>query len=267
MTYALGLIGGGNMAEAIARAAIAEGVLTADQMIVADPSQTRCDVLADIGMPIADENAQVIKQSEQVLLAVKPQMASAVTGDLAAHLRDDQIVISIMAGIGSVKLASAIGKATRIVRVMPNTPLMANCGMAGVSLGQHAQPGDDDLTMHLFDAGGSRAIRVPEVSLDAITAISGSGPAYLFYLAEAMTRAAEQLGLGEHARTLVSQTLLGAARLLDESPDTPADLRRKVTSPGGTTQAAIQHMEQNQMQETIIAAIQAAEARSKELGN
>src|SRR5690606_36198081 len=143
-------------------------------------------------------------QSAQVLLAVKPQVMAQAAAELAAHGRADQVVISIMAGIGSGKLAAAVGRPTRVVRVMPNTPMMVGLGMAGIALGGDAKPGDDALAMDLFSAGRSRAIRVAEKDLDAITAVSGSGPAYLCYLAEAMEKAARELGLAQHARLLIS---------------------------------------------------------------
>jgi len=304
MRYLLGFLGAGNMAEAIAKAAIDGGVVPASQMIAADPSDVRRDVFARLGIATTIDNKEVIGQSSQVMLAVKPQMMRQVAADLAACGSADQIIQSIMAGISIAKLNAAIveagGKPMRIVRVMPNTPMMLGHGMAGIATatGWHGQAAarvglpveersihgqtaadrglpvphlDDDpaeLAFKLFSAGG-KAIRVDESLIDAITAVSGSGPAYLFYLAEAMQQAATDLGLGEHARMLVAQTLLGAAHLLMASPDDsggPAELRRKVTSPGGTTEAAIRTMDAAGVSKAIIEAIKAAERRGKELG-
>lgn len=266
MQYTLGFIGAGNMAEAIAQAAIAGGIAAAGDMIAADPTPARRELFAALGIAVTDDNAAVITQSRHVLLAVKPQAMLATAGDLSKNLSDDQIVISIMAGVTTGKLAAAIGRAVRVVRVMPNTPMMVGCGMAGVARGAHAEPDDADLAMRLFSSGESQAIRVEESLLDAITAVSGSGPAYVFYLAEAMEKAAADLGLGEHGRMLVSQTILGAAKLLAASDESPADLRRKVTSPGGTTEAAVHHMDSNHLADTLVDAIAAAERRSRELG-
>lgn len=266
MTYTLGFIGAGNMAEAVARAAIEGNVIAATDMIAADPTPARRDLFASLGVAVADDNAAVIARSRQVLLAVKPQVMLQTAADLSKGLTGEQVVISIMAGVTTDKLEAAIGRAVRIVRVMPNTPLMVGCGMAGVALGAHAEAGDDDQTMRLFSAGDSRAIRVEERLLDAITAVSGSGPAYVFYLAQAMEKAAADLGLGEHARLLVSQTILGAARLLADSGEAPGDLRRKVTSPGGTTEAAIRHLDSAHTAGAIGDAVRAAERRSRELG-
>jgi pyrroline-5-carboxylate reductase len=133
--------------------------------------------------------------------------------------------------------------------------------MAGIALGRHARPGDDEFAMKLFSAAG-KAIRVPEEKLDAITAVSGSGPAYVFYLAEA----ARDLDLADDATTLVRQTILGAAHLLSQSPESAAELRRRVTSPGGTTQAALEHLQSQNTFEVVVEAIKAAQRRSAELG-
>ncbi|MEO0587876.1 MAG: pyrroline-5-carboxylate reductase [Planctomycetota bacterium] len=275
-THTLAFVGAGNMAEAIARAAIDHGVLPADRLIAADPSEARRAVFAELGVATTDDNAAAVASAEQALVAVKPQAltTSAPGGtplgpQIGSALRDGQVVISIMAGITTAKLAAALGKpadATPVVRVMPNTPMLVGRGMAGVALGPGANPGDDDLTMKLMSAGGSKAIRVDESALDAITAVSGSGPAYLFYLAEAMATAAAELGLADHADTLVRQTLLGAAELLSQSPESAAELRRRVTSPGGTTEAAINHLDNNASQQVIVNALKAAAERSAELG-
>ncbi len=270
MAYKLGLIGAGNMAEAIARAAIAQKTLAPSAIIAADPSADRLANFSRLGITTATDNAAVIEESQQVLIAVKPQVMAAIAADLGKHGRADLVVLSIMAGITTEKLAAAIGDRgaagpTRIVRIMPNTPLQVGYGMAGIALGRGAQPGDEALALRLFQAAG-RAVVVDESQLDAITAVSGSGPAYVFYLAEAMQRAATELGLGEHAGELIRQTLLGAAHLLDESDDSPAQLREKVTSPGGTTEAAIKHLEASHAGDTIVAAVKAAADRSRELG-
>lgn len=268
MSYKLAFIGAGNMAEAIARAAIDHHVVPAKDIIAADPSPERRDLFRDMGVDIAANNAAAVKDAQQILLAVKPQMFTAVAAELAEHLRPEQVVISIMAGVTTAKLAAALAGpkgSPRIVRAMPNTPLMVGRGMTGLALAANAKAGDDELAMRLFSAAG-QAVRVDEAQLDAVTAVSGSGPAYLFYLAEAMQQAAEELGLGEDARLLVAQTLLGASELLKGSPRTATELRRQVTSPGGTTQAAIEAMDRANVRDSIVSAIRAAHARSKELG-
>lgn len=275
--HELGFIGGGNMAEAIVRSAVAAGVLEASQIIVADPSDERRAVMGGLGAAVASSNAEVATSAKQVVLAVKPQVAEGPAGEVGAALTDERVVVSIMAGLGTAKLAAMIRagmsrdlgdpakRRVRLVRVMPNTPLMVGRGMSGVALGGDAEPGDDELTMRLLSAGGE-AVRVDESAMDAITAVSGSGPAYLFYLAQAMEQAAGELGLGEHAPLLVSQTLGGAAELLSHSNDDAATLCRKVASPGGTTEAALKSLEDAGVGDAIVNAVKAAEARSRELG-
>ena len=275
MKYELGFLGAGNMAEAIVKAVTSTGLIKAEQLIASDPSDVRRALFTGLGVTCVADNETVIKQSKQILIAVKPQVMPQAAADLGRFGSTDQIIITIMAGVSSEKLGAAIaagrgpggGSAAdvRVIRVMPNTPLQVGFGMAGIALGKGAKPGDEALTLKLFTAGG-KAVVVPESAIDAITAVSGSGPAYVFYLAEAMEAAAAQLGLGEHGRVLVAQTILGSAQLLAASTDTPAELRRKVTSPGGTTEAAIKHMDGNKSIEVIVNAIKAAERRSKELG-
>ena len=279
--YELGFIGAGNMAEAIAKAAISKGVLRPDQMVAADINEQRRQLFSLLGVPTMHNNSELIQRSKAVLLAVKPQTAPAVARDLAIYGSDEQVIISIMAGITTSKLAQDIVTAAsdsgddkqttsrvtkpRIVRVMPNTPLQVGYGMAGICLGDQAREGDEALALRLFSAGG-QAVLVHESKLDAITAISGSGPAYVFYLAEAIQRAAEKLDLGDISPQLVRQTILGAAHLLAESGEAPAVLRAKVTSPGGTTEAASKVLDAAKTQQTIVKAIEAAFARSAELG-
>ncbi|MCC6581398.1 MAG: pyrroline-5-carboxylate reductase [Phycisphaeraceae bacterium] len=261
----LGFLGGGNMAEAIVRAAVQRKLLEPGRMIVMDPVPARREMFASLGLTTTEQGEDVIRRSRQIMLAIKPQTLPKLEPLLKLVNPETQVVLSIMAGIGTAKIEALAGKPLRIVRIMPNTPLMAGQGMAGVARGEHAREGDDDLAMKLFASAG-KAVAVAESLLDAVTAVSGSGPAYLFYLAEAMTRAADELGLGEHADTLVRQTILGSAMLLAQSPDTPSELRRKVTSPGGTTEAAIRHMDSQAMTRIIVDAIAAACRRSRELG-
>lgn len=269
--YTLGFIGAGNMAEAILRAALAKGVLEPERVAAFDPSPDRRRILAELGVAILEDNDSVATQSEQLLLAIKPQALAQVAPTLTGLIQPSQVIISILAGVSTARLARAIAgdsddaQSLRVIRVMPNTPMMVGQGMSAIALGPGAQAGDEALAMRLFSAGG-RVIRVDESLMDAVTAVSGSGPAYVFYLAEAMERAAGELGLAEHARLLVSQTLLGAAMLLNESGQPPAELRRRVTSPGGTTEAAIKHLDASRAQQIIVEAIHAACRRSLELG-
>lgn len=272
MDYTLGILGAGNMAEAIVKSALDMKVLEPEQIIASDPSEARRKVLANLGIEVTDSNEQVISSSQQIMLAVKPQVMQQAAADLARFGQGERVVLSIMAGVTSQKLADTIAAASaggglqpRIIRIMPNTPMLAGQGMSGVARGVGSHAGDESLAIRLFGAGSNRVIMVPEAALDAITAVSGSGPAYVFYLAEAMQAAAEQLGLQDSA-AIVRQTILGAATLLAQSPDDAATLRRKVTSPGGTTEAAIKHMQSQHVHQAVADAILAAYARSIELG-
>lgn len=270
MNHQLGVIGGGNMAEAIIRGGLASGVLQPDQLIVADPQPERRAIFESLGVTVTDDNAQVAGAARYVLLAIKPQTLDAVAPLLKGMDPESQALISIMAGVRIARIAQVVHPEARIVRIMPNTPLAVGVGMSAIAGGPHATDADLTFTRTLFAAVGD-AVIVEESQLDAVTAVSGSGPAYVFYLAEAMTEAGRQLGLSEElADRLTRQTILGAAMLMthaDAGADaTPADLRQRVTSPGGTTAAALEHMDGQQTQRIIIDALQSAAARAAELG-
>ena len=263
--YKLGLIGGGNMAEAIVRAALDNELVAANHMAMADPVAERRGVFAALGVSVMEDNAGVVSAADHVMLAIKPQTLREIAGDLAA-IDETQIVLSIMAGVTTGRIEDAIGKAARVIRIMPNTPLLVGQGMSAIALGRHANMGDEVLAMGIFSSAGE-AVLVDEHQLDAVTAVSGSGPAYLFYLAEAMAEAARELGLkGKLAEQLTRQTLRGAAQLLIESDESAAELRRRVTSPGGTTEAAITHLDKSKLKAVVVNAIRKAEQRSRELG-
>lgn len=264
--YDLAIIGAGNMAEAIVRGALAADVFTPRHAIAADPSADRLKVFESLGVDVTDDNAEAIGRAERVLLAVKPQTLDKLGETLARIDGQKQCVISIMAGVRIDRIAEVIGGAGRIVRIMPNTPLLVGAGMSAVAAGAQATEQDARFADRLV-AGAGAVVHVAEPMMDAVTAVSGSGPAYLFYLAEAMNSAAESLGLdAAQAEMLVTNTLVGAAALLRESPDAASALRQKVTSPGGTTEAALSHLDRAGVRQTIEHAIQAAAERSRELG-
>lgn len=266
MKYQLGIIGGGNMAEAIVRGGLDNAVLQPDHLIVADPQSERRAIFESLGITTTDDNAQAANAARYVLLAIKPQTLDAAAPSLSGVDPAGQTLISIMAGVRIARIAEAIGGGARVVRVMPNTPLAVGAGMIAIAGGPGATDADLAFTRSLFDAVGD-AVIVEEAQLDAVTAVSGSGPAYAFYLAEAMTEAGIQLGLSEElADRLTRQTLLGAATLLKGSDATLGELRRRVTSPGGTTAAALDHMDASEMRRTIVEALQRAADRAAELG-
>ena len=270
MTYQLGILGAGNMAEAIARGVIRSGIVRAPQIIASDVSPQRREVFETrLGVRAVEDNGEVAASSEVLLLSVKPQTMAKLLGEIAGVVRPEALVVSIAAGISTAFIESHLGGTVprRVIRTMPNTPMLVGEGMVALSRGKHATEQDAQRARRLFESAAD-VIDVPEEQLDAVTAVSGSGPAYFFYLVEQMIRAATNLGISpEHARQLSIKTALGAAKMLSTSQESPQELRRRVTSPGGTTQAAITHMESHDVAGAIIGAIKAAEKRGKELGS
>jgi pyrroline-5-carboxylate reductase len=263
MDYEIGFIGAGQMGSAVLKGAVRAGVINASQCIVVEPDDARRDAAAQLGCAVAEE-AKAARRCPVIVFAVKPQTFADAAQSLD-ELQSDTVVVSVMAGLSSGVIRAALGGKCRVVRVMPNTPCQIGAGMAAIALGAGAQPGDDALARRLFEPIG-KVITIDEKHMYAVTAVSGSGPAYVFLLAEAMERAATELGIPpEAARTLVMQTILGAARLMDESDQLPGQLREAVTSPGGTTAAALRVMFERKLPEIVVAAITAARDRGREL--
>jgi pyrroline-5-carboxylate reductase len=268
MAFALGVIGTGNMAEAIVRGLLANGVFEPSQIIAADASPARRELFADqLRIPTVQDPAVVASQSRLLLLCVKPQQAAEALHGLGRVTDPQTRIISIMAGISTAFIEKQFGEQHpwRVIRAMPNTPMMIGEGIVGVCLGQHAQADDLVEAKKIFSPTAS-IVEVAEAQMDAVTAMSGSGPAYFFYFVEHMIHAGESLGLSvEQSRQLAIQTAVGAANMLAQGEDLPQELRRKVTSPGGTTEAALRHMETHHLGDIFQDAIRAAERRGKEL--
>ena len=259
-------IGAGNMAEAIVSGLIDSGVCPPQRIRVTDVSATRLEHFPKTyGVQAIDNNALAVRDADVVVLAVKPQMMDPVLDALRPPLPDSALVISIAAGLRCATLEAGLKKGTRLVRVMPNTPALVKRGIAGVSAGTHATPADVKLGLALLELVGE-AVEVTEDQLDAITAVSGSGPAYVFYLMEAMIAAGESLGLDpELARRLVLATTEGSARLIRETGQSADELRRRVTSKGGTTAAAIATFDEAEVGLNLAEGVRAAHRRSIEL--
>ena len=269
MSIELGILGAGNMAEAIAGGVIRAGVLRVDQILAADVSAQRREGFSKAtGVRTTGDNREVAKDAGMLLLSVKPQHMVTVLSGIGDVVRPETLIISIAAGISSQFMEKHLGDRAqwRVIRTMPNTPMLIGEGMVAMSRGRHATDEDMSRARKLFEAS-AELITVAESLLDAVTAVSGSGPAYIFYLVEQMITAAKELGLSEeHARKLAIKTALGASRMLATSGETPQELRRRVTSPGGTTQAAIARMESGKWGAVTVEAIKAAAARGRELG-
>ena len=263
MTHTLGIIGAGNMGEAIIRGAVRAGVLEPGSMLVAEPDDARRAAMADLGLAVTTEARDTIG-CEQLLLAVKPQTFPAIV-EAIGPLPERTVVISVMAGLTSGPMRAGLGPNARIIRVMPNTPCQIGLGVSGIAPGEGAEPGDDALARRLMSAIGE-IVTVQEKDIYAVTGVSGSGPAYVFRLAEAMEAAAQSVGLSaDVAKTLVRQTIRGAGALLMESDRTPAELREAVTSKGGTTAAGLEQMNERDIDAMMNAAITAARDRGVEL--
>jgi pyrroline-5-carboxylate reductase len=266
LDYELGVIGAGNMATAILRGVIETDCLPKNAIVAYDPDVKREQLLAlEFGILCA-QSLNTPGSCPRILLSVKPQVMDSVLEAIADTIRPDTTVISIAAGITTEHIDRKLGGKGHIVRVMPNTPMLVRCGVSAIAGGPRATPEDVHWVQRLFAASGLTIV-MDESMLDAVTGLSGSGPAYLFYLIEAMTEAGVREGIDpDIAGMMATQTCIGAGKLLAQTGRTPAELRRMVTTPGGTTEAAVNHLDAREVRESIAAAISAATARSRELG-
>jgi pyrroline-5-carboxylate reductase len=265
--FRVGFVGSGNMAEAICRSMINDAFYKPIQIAAYDASEERRKYFHDkFGVYVCKSNVELVDNSEHILLAVKPQVMPKVLEEIKPAIGPGQKIISIAAGISTKYIETSLDRSVPVVRVMPNTPLMVGAGTIALAAGQYAGQDDLNFARTLFAASGV-VITLEERLIDAVTAISGSGPAYFFYFIEAMVQAGIEMGLTpEHARILACNTALGSAKMVTTLSDSPAELRRKVTSPAGTTEAAIKVMDQTGMKQHFIDAMNAAAARSRELG-
>ncbi|MGD0016625.1 MAG: pyrroline-5-carboxylate reductase [Verrucomicrobiia bacterium] len=269
----IAFIGAGNMAEALIRGLLAAKTVTPGKVIVTDILKERIShFAAEFNIRTTSDNATAVADANVVVLAVKPQQMSVVLAALKPKINERQLFISIAAGVTTARIErelatnnSGMGSKARVVRVMPNAPALVRAGTAALCKGAHASDEDLAVAEAVFSAVGV-TVRVEEKFMDAVTALSGSGPAYVFYVTEAMAKAGVEAGLDEAvAKRLARQTVYGAAKLLVECNEEVEVLRRKVTSPGGTTEAALKVMSERKLAEIFVAAVQAAARRSKEL--
>lgn len=268
--YEIGVIGAGNAAEGIVAGLLRSSVLLDDRIIASDVSKERRDLFSDrFGIEVTDDNRRVVSESYILLLAVKPQIHKQVIAEFADLIREDHVVVSIMAGVSTGALEAQLSHINaRVVRVMPNLPIRVGAGMAGVHPGRFASEADLLRAQRIFDAGGKSLYIEDEALMDAVTGVSGSGPAYFYYFTEALIEAGRRAGLSEQqASLLAKQACLGAAKMMLETGEPPNVLRDQVTSPGGTTQAALESMRSNKVFDQIVEAVLAAAHRSQELGS
>jgi pyrroline-5-carboxylate reductase len=263
----IAFLGGGNMAEALIKGIIASGTAKPEQLIVNDVSSERLEHLKKTyGILIEKSTKDAAAGAEIVLLCVKPQVIDFVLSKLGTVADSSKLVISIAAGVTIARIEKMLSAGPRVVRVMPNTPALVLAGAAGVAAGSTATESDLALVQQIFSAIG-RSVVVEEKLMDAVTGLSGSGPAYVFMIIDALSDAGVKEGLPRPlALELAAQTVYGSAKMVLETGEHPGRLRDMVTSPGGTTIEGLHALEKGKLRATLMNAVEAATARSKELG-
>ncbi len=261
----IGFVGAGNMAEALIRGLLRGG--EGERVAASTPRAERIDELrARYGIEGTTDNVALAARSDIVVLCVKPQIMRKVLEELAPNLRPDTLVISVAAGVPIAAIEALLPPGVRVIRAMPNMPALVDAGATAISRGGHASEADLALAKRIFDSVGITVV-LDEQLLDAVTGLSGSGPAYIFLVLEALADAGVKVGLSRRtAQTLAAQTVLGSAKLLLETGEHPGQLKDRVTSPGGTAIAGLHTLEAGGLRTTLIDAVEAATRRSHELG-
>ncbi|HEX6178512.1 MAG TPA: pyrroline-5-carboxylate reductase [Thermoanaerobaculia bacterium] len=262
----IGFIGAGNMAEAMIRGLLRGGDFAIAQIAASGPREERMRELRDTYGIYATTDNKVPAASEIVVLSVKPQILGRVLDEVASAISPDALVISIAAGIPVGAIQQRLARGTRVVRAMPNTPALVDAAATAIARGDYARESDLDDAKRIFDAIGTTVV-LDESQLDAVTGLSGSGPAYVFLILEALSDAGVKVGLSRRtSQLLAAQTLLGSAKLLLETNEHPGRLKDMVTSPGGTAITGLHTLEAGGVRTTLINAVEAATIRSRELG-
>ena len=269
---ALAFLGAGSMGGAILRGVVASGIPVDGGIVATNRTPEKAAALADLDgvtsislTETPDGNARAAQSARIVLVGVKPAMVPDLLREIAPSLADDAIVVSLAAGVTLQTFADNLGDGVRVIRSMPNTPSTVGKGVTGLAAGAAASADDLALVHRLFATVGA-VVEVPESQIDALSTISGSGPAYVYLLIEELTKAAIGMGFSESdARIMVEQTFIGATALLDASGEEPSELRRRVTSPKGTTERAVAVLQDAHLDRTFAEAADAALARAKEL--
>lgn len=266
MTRTIGFVGGGNMAEAMIRGLLRGRDFAPGQIAVSGPREERMRELRDAYGIDATIDNKVPATAEIVVLSVKPQILSRVLDEVAATIRAEALVISIAAGVPVSTIEARLASGTRVIRAMPNTPALVDAAATAIAGGEHVRESDLADAKRIFDAIGLTVI-LDESQLDAVTGLSGSGPAYVFLILEALSDAGVKVGLSRRtAQLLAAQTLLGSAKMLLETNEHPGRLKDMVTSPGGTAITGLHTLENGGVRTTLMNAVEAATKRSRELG-
>ena len=262
----VGFIGTGNMAEALIRGLLNAGVAEKDQVIGSDPREDRCaEMSGRYGIRVVADNLEVARQADILVLSVKPQVMAKVLDEVGKTIHSHALVITIAAGVPLAAIEAKLPQA-RVIRTMPNTPALVGAGATAIAAGGHATDDDLEAAKRIFDSVGMTVI-LDEAQIDAVTGLSGSGPAYIFLIIEALSDAGVKVGLSRYnAQALAAQTVLGSAKLLIETNEHPGQLKDMVTSPGGTAIAGLHTLEAGGLRTTLMNAVEAATRRSRELG-
>jgi pyrroline-5-carboxylate reductase len=266
-SHTIGFIGAGNMAEALIRGLVRGGHVPADRITASGPRKERLDELAGrYGIATTTENRELARSAGVVVLSVKPQILDKVLREVGDQIRPGTLVISIAAGVDTESIERMVADGVRVVRAMPNTPALVGAGATAIAPGKHASADDMTTAKAMFDAVGITVV-LDESHLDAVTGLSGSGPAYIFLILEALSDAGVKVGLSRrNAQLLAAQTVLGSAKMLLETDEHVGRLKDMVTSPGGTAIAGLHTLEQGGLRTTLINAVETATKRAKELG-
>jgi len=261
-----GFVGTGNMAEALIRGLLGAGVAEASQIVGSEPRAERRQELSErYGIETLTDNVEVARRADILILAIKPQVMTRVLDEIGTQVKPSALVISIAAGIPLSVIEAHLPR-VRVVRTMPNTPALVEAGATAIAAGGHATSEDLEATRRIFDSVGMTVI-LEETQLDAVTGLSGSGPAYMFLIIEALADAGVKVGLSRYnAQALAAQTVLGSAKLLIETNEHPGRLKDMVTSPGGTAIAGLHTLEAGGLRTTLMNAVEVATSRSRELG-
>ncbi|MBI3185103.1 MAG: pyrroline-5-carboxylate reductase [Myxococcales bacterium] len=262
----IAFLGAGNMAEAMIRGLLRAGTPPPNILATARRPQRLEELRRTYGISLGTDNAAAAAEANIVVLSVKPQAMDKLLTQIAPSIDPRKLVISVAAGVPIASLERKLGAGARIVRAMPNTPALVGAGAAALAAGEHATPADLEVACSIFRAVGTATV-VEEGLLDAVTGLSGSGPAYIFLVIEALSDAGVKVGLPRYtALALAAQTVLGSAKLLIETGSHPGYLKDQVTSPGGTAIAGLHTLEAGGLRTTLIDAVEAATRRARELG-
>ena len=262
----LGFIGCGRMGSALLEGALRAKIVTASNVWVFDPYPGAAEAIAKkLSVNIAANNSELTQQCDIILLASKPYHVVDILTEISGELPGDTVILSIAAGVPLSRMESCSPDGTRIIRVMPNTPSLVGCGASGIAPGAHATDADISSAQQLLGSVGTVEV-VTEDQIDAVTGLSGSGPAYVYTFIQNLAAQAEKEGLPlETALRLATQTVIGAARMVETTGMSPADLRNQVTSPGGTTLAGLEALTIHGFEKSIAAGVHAATERSREI--